>query len=113
MRFASKHAMPVLTPNFFAARFAAMTMPSPRLPPPTHTARPCSFSSSAISQLAKKLSPSTWRMRFAGFMSQLKFSPFDPFPKVNDFKIVVHLDTLCPTPSIMPAPVLGAILILI
>src|SRR5215469_10287943 len=56
--------MPVLTPNFLATRFAAMTMPSPRRPPPTHTGRPCSFSLSAISQLAKKLSPSTCRMRF-------------------------------------------------
>ena len=35
--FASKHAIPVSMPNFFASRLAAMTMPSPRRPPPTHT----------------------------------------------------------------------------
>src|SRR5579885_1009060 len=55
--------MPVCTPNCFAARLAAMTMPSPCRPPSTHRGRPCNRSSSAISQLAKKLSPSTCRIR--------------------------------------------------
>src|ERR1700690_2362417 len=62
-RLASKHAVPVLMPYFFASRLAAITMPSPRLPPPTHTGRPSSFGSSAISQLAKKESPSMCKMR--------------------------------------------------
>jgi hypothetical protein len=42
---------------------AAITMPSPRRPPPTHTGRPSSLGSSAISQLAKKESPSMCKMR--------------------------------------------------
>src|ERR1039457_6386981 len=50
-------------PYFFACRLAAMTMPSPRLPPPTHTGRPSNLGSSAISQLAKKESPSICKMR--------------------------------------------------
>src|SRR6185312_3792240 len=69
--------MPVLTPNFFAARFAAMTIPSPRLPPPTQTARSCNLGFNAISQLAKKLSPSTCKIRMGilGFTSRLLFEP--------------------------------------
>src|SRR5579859_2514491 len=43
-----------------------MTMPSPRRPPPTHTGRPTSRLLSAISQLAKKLSPSTCKIRLLG-----------------------------------------------
>src|ERR1700753_1264394 len=60
--------MHVLTPNFLAARLAAMTIRSPPRPPPTHTGLSCKsiprFFASATSQLAKKLSPSIWRMRF-------------------------------------------------
>jgi hypothetical protein len=52
-----------LTPYFFACRLAAMTMPSPFRPPPTHTGRPSSLGLSAISQLAKKESPSRCKMR--------------------------------------------------
>ena len=63
MRLASKQAMPVWMPNRFASRLAAITMPSPRRPPPTHTARPDNEASSATSQLAKKVSPSTCKMR--------------------------------------------------
>ena len=37
--------------------------PQCRLPPPTHTGRPSNFGSSAISQLAKKESPSMCKMR--------------------------------------------------
>src|ERR1700690_2448522 len=60
--------MPVLMPNCLAARLAAMTMPSPRRPPPTQTGRPCNLGFKAISQLAKKLSPSTCRMRMGVFV---------------------------------------------
>ena len=47
----------------FSPSFAAITMPSPLLPPPTQTGLPSSLESKAISQLAKKLSPSTCKIR--------------------------------------------------
>ena len=50
-------------PYFLASRFAAITMPSPLLPPPTQTGRPSKLESKAISQLAKNESPSTCRIR--------------------------------------------------
>ena len=53
-------------PNRLAKRLAAITMPSPLRPPPTHTGRPESDASIAISQLAKNVSPSTCRIRSCG-----------------------------------------------
>src|ERR1700722_9180232 len=71
--------MPVSTPKLFAMRFAAITTPPPPRPPPPHTGRPRHSGWSAISQLAKKLSPSTCRMRVGALALGMVAVPFDNF----------------------------------
>jgi len=60
-RRASKQAMPVLTPKPLARRLAAMTMPSPRRPPPTHNGCPATRDGARFRNWRRKLSPSTCR----------------------------------------------------
>src|ERR1035437_3707456 len=86
--FASKQAVPVLMPYFFACRLAAITMPSPRLPPPTHTGRPSNFGSSAISQLAKNESPSMFKMRL--LRALIGCGPHGPFRHATASPAAVH-----------------------
>src|SRR5262245_50746182 len=84
--------MPVTTPNFFAARFAAITMPLPCRPPPTQTGWPSSLGSSATSQLAKKLSPSTWRMRLglAVLTCLRELRDFSDARDLSDVSLPIH-----------------------
>src|SRR5579871_5202245 len=68
--------MQVWTPNFLAMRLAAMTMPLPCRPPPTARGRPAHSGCKAISQLAKKLSPSTCRIRLGALVAGIPCRQF-------------------------------------
>jgi len=65
--FASKHGHAGFDTEFFGRAIRGNDDAVPRRPPPTQTGRPCNWGFMAISQLAKKLSPSTCRMRLGGF----------------------------------------------
>ena len=68
-RRATKHAMPDLTPNSFARRFADSTIPFCRRPPATINARLRNAGDKISSHVAKKLSASQCKMRLAVFIN--------------------------------------------